>query len=177
MSFPSDQIREWCKWLWKLLDALGPHVAGRVDGLCQCEVGHMVSFVPLGHRPQFVSGLFWSVWIDQVMWYVLVEGGVRGCYSDRNFYEAFIRRYPFPKLYFHAGDGHASPAWLLAPERSYPGPGRELLLEDKREFWGEVAAWLESVERSDIRDAAVFAFREDLDLRFPPDLHYLFSEG
>lgn len=176
MPFPSDQMREWCRRIRELLDAPREGRTGHRDGFCQCEVYRAIEYAPAGQQAQLASGVFWSVWIDQVMWYVLVEGGVEGCYADRNFYEEFIKRYPFPKLYSHPVPGHASPAWLLAANRSYPIPGRSLLREDKREFWGEVAAWLDSIERSDVKDAAIFAFKEDLGLRFPPELSYLFTE-
>jgi len=39
-----------------------------------------------------------------------------------------------------------------------------------------MAAWLESIELSDVKDAAAFAFKDALGLRLPPELGYLFAE-
>lgn len=176
VGFPSGSLREWCRRIRELLDAPREGRTRHRDGFCQCEVYRAIEYAPAAQRAQLASGIFWSVWIDQVMWYVLVEGGVGGRAANRELYEAFAALYPFPKLYSHPVPGHASPAWLLAANRSYQLPSRELLLEDKEEFWGDVASWLESIGRSDVRDAAIFAFKEDLGLRFPPEMGYLFAE-
>lgn len=176
MPYPSEVLGEWCKRIRELMDAPREGKTGHRDGFCQCEVFRAIEYAPAEQQPQLASGIFWSVWIDQVMWYVLVEGGVQGCHPDRSLYEEFIKRYPFPKLYSHPVPGHASPAWLVAANRGYATPSRELLLEDKEEFWGEVASWLDSTARCDVSNAAVSAFKEDLGLRFPPELGYLFGE-
>lgn len=53
-------------------------------------------------------------------------------------------------------------------------PSRELLREDKSEFWDkEVAQWLEDNGRQDVRMAAECAFREDLSQRPSQEWQFL----
>jgi len=158
------------------LDAPRQCKVGSFDGLCQHDWNVVLQREPLGSQAEFAGALFWAVWIDQVMWHVLVEGKVKGCDANRGLYEEFIRRYPFPKLYSSTYDGHARPPYFIQENREYRTPDSELLLALKGTFWGEVASWLESIERSDVRDAAVAAFKEDLRSQFRQELAFLFDE-
>ena len=174
MPYPSQAMQTWCANVEALRQEMAKTGKAREDGWCQCQIGEAMSrFCPREQQAQLCSGLLWSIWIDQVIYSV----------AERQFYEqAFRPAYRFPKLYSHPTPGHASPAFLLgemasdAPSRDwqYQRPSNELLLEDKREFWGEVAAWLREVHRPDILQAAEADFREDMQRRFPEDLRFLF---
>lgn len=168
MGFPSEPLKKWCKNINYLIKVQ----LERLEGICECQL-LLILEVPgleVSQRKQLGSAFFWSVWIDQVMYYVLVDGGVPGIEKDESLYKEFRRLYPFPKLYSHPSSGFASPGSVLAfCEGKSCMPDRELLLEDKKEFWGEVAKWLDSIERSDVKEAAIKAFKEDIELRyFPP---------
>ena len=125
-------------------------------------------YAPPDLREQLASGLFWSVWIDQVLWNVLGGGGTP-------LYDDFAGRYPFPKLHSHPTPGYASPCFIISGDHQYPVPSPELLLEDKEEFWGEVAQWLESVADILVKETAEAVFRRDLQRRFTPEFGYLFG--
>jgi len=192
MPYPSEAMFKWCenvRRLWWEQRRIGQT---REDGFCRCQIGHAIErATDAREQAQLCSGLFWSIWIDQVLYDV--------CGSRQGLYERFRWLYPFPKLYSHTGPGYASPAVLLAPPPEVPAegppgfpedidwgeakhdegdryerPGRELLLEDKREFWGEVAGWLKEVGEETVRQAAQDDFRKDLGERFPPGFEFLF---
>jgi len=176
MSFPSDSLRMWCanvEWLRRELEKTYPGQI-RQDGFCQCGVGLAISKALPDQQAQLCSGLFWSVWIDQVLFTV----------SHPELYVAFRRLYSFPKLYSHPEPGcHASPAFLLKPpdnregkEWQYERPNRGLLLEDKEDFWGEVGAWLKDVGQENTRQSAESEFRKDLHERFSAGFEFLFAE-
>lgn len=157
-----------------MLDTPVAHPVAYRNGFCQCEVDHVVSFAGPEHggsaeaMADFAAAFFWSVWIDQVMFYV----------SGHDDYSEFRSLYPFPKLYSHHTGAHNPPASLIVGEHTYPLPCRVLLLEQKKDFWGEVSSWLDSSHRSELRRAAISAFKEDLRLRhrFPLELGYLFGD-
>ena len=174
MPFPSPALSDFCEHVRVLILAPRQERTAHRDGFCQCEVYRSIEYAPPNQQAQLASGLFWAVWIDQVLYYIAVEGGVPECAADPAVYEHFRNTYPFPKLYSHVGGGHASPYLLLAEWRPYAGPSRNLLLEDKRAFWGEVAEFLDSEGHGHVRRAAEIAFNEDLQLRFPPEHAYLF---
>ena len=177
MPYPSQaMLLLWCRNVEELRREMFKLGKAREDGWCQCQIGEAIGrFCPQDQQAQFCSGLFWSIWIDQVLYSV----------SEKDFYwPSFYDAYPFPKLHCHATGGHASPAFLLGepppgtPPEDWPyqRPSRELLLEDKKSFWGEIAAWLRHLGRQDVLQAAEDAFKEDLQRRFPEDLQALLSE-
>jgi len=177
MPYPSQAMRTWCENVEKLRQEMFRLGKAREDGWCQCQIGEALGrFCPQDQQAQFCSGLFWSIWIDQVFYSVSRHLG-------QEFYEQTFRpTYRFPKLFSHPTPGHASPAFLLseppgmlAQDWRHQRPSRELLLKDKEEFWGEVAGWLQQVERQDILQAAETDFKDDLQRRFPEALKFLFS--
>ncbi len=168
MPFPSAAMRAWCQNIENLREAMFRLGNAWEDGWCQCQIGEAISgFCPSDKQAQLCSGLFWSVWIDQVLHSV----------SERAFYEEKFRPvYRFPKLYSHTSTGHASPAFLLTSEDRrwmYAKPGESVLLEDKREFWGEVSAWLRESGQGHLCEAVEAEFRADLSQRFPNDFGFL----
>jgi hypothetical protein len=179
MPFPSDAIRIWCENIERLRAEQERTRHAREDGFCQCpdEIGIAISLAPRDQQAQLCSGLFWSIWIDQVIYAVSRVGP--------GFYPLFRHVYRFPRLYGHPVglQGYASPACLIEPPGNtcddrwrFERPNPELLLEDKREFWGEVAAWLSDVCAGEVREAAEEEFRRDIRERFQPGFEFLFSE-
>ncbi len=169
MPFPSETLRAWCENVQELIDAPREDRCSYTDGLCQCEVDTAIMYAPQDQRAQLASGLFWSVWIDQVLWDVLGGQGAA-------LYDDFASRCPFPKLYSHPTPGYASPYFIISRDRQYPIPTRELLLEDKQEFWGEIAQWLTNEADVLVTQMAEQTFRLDLEERFGPEFAYLFEE-
>ena len=177
MAFPSETMRRWFENVERLRAELAKIGHAGEDGFCECpnEVGYALTKTRLSRDQQveLCAGLFWSVWIDQVLFTV----------CPRELYERFRQVYRFPKLHRHVGRGHASPACLIEPPGdtsnelwAFERPSRDLLLEDKRDFWGEVAAWLTEVGAEGVRQAAEEEFRKDLRERFPPGFEFLFPE-
>jgi len=175
-NYPSKALRDWCRNIQKLVanNNLNTGFTNYNDGFCLCDMDKVINLAPVDQQSQLASGIFWSVWIDQVLYYVLVDGGVEGFERDPKLYQSFRNIYKLPKLHEHFISAHASPSFLLDGNRKYPVPNRMLLLEDKREFWGEISCWLKAIERTDVKDAAERAFKEDLHIRFPEDFDYLF---
>ena len=177
MPFPSEAMRAWCHNVEKLRQEMFKLGKACEDGWCQCQIGEALGrFCRPGQQAQFCSGLFWSIWIDQVLYSVSPR-------LDQEFYgQTFRPAYRFPKLFIHPPPGHASPEFLLREsppgtpreDWQYQRPSRELLLEDKKDFWGEIAGWLRHLERQDILQAAEADFKEDLQRRFPETLTFLF---
>jgi len=174
MPYPSQAMRAWCQNVERLRREMFKLGKASEEGWCQCQIGEAIGrFCPRDQQAQFCSGLFWSIWIDQVLYSV----------SSRDFYDGTFRPvYRFPKLFSHPSPGHASPAFLLGepPPRApadwqYERPSTELLLEDKKEFWGEIVGWLRQLGRHDMLQAAEADFKEDLQRRFPEALTFLFS--
>ncbi len=61
----------------------------------------------------------------------------------------------------------------MSEQRHFQKPDHNLLLEDRREFIGEIKKWLKSIQREDIINAMICAFREDVKLRFETKYYYL----
>jgi len=164
LQYPSDNLKKWCIEIKKLIDWYGHH-----KGFSQSDTSEVIKLLDKKQQQaQLCSGLFWSVWIDQVLFRVL---------SQDKQYPRFRKFYPFPRLYTsNTTKEYESPVWLIDAERSYKVPGRKLLLEDKNDFWGEVASFLKIVMGKEVVDAATGIFREDLRERFPQELQYLFDE-
>jgi len=172
MRYPSEAVVAWCQNIENLREAMFRLGKAGEDGWCQCQIGEAIAaFCPPDKQAQLCSGLFWSVWIDQVMHSVCEE----------SFYKKQFRpTYRFPRLHSHffsedAPD--ASPAFLLTcadPQWVYAKPDERLLFEDKRAFCGEVSAWLQSTEQAHLCQAAEAKFRSDLSQRFPNDIEFGF---
>jgi hypothetical protein len=169
MPFPSDAMRAWCRSIEDLRQAMCKLGKAGEDGWCQCDIGDAIRFCPQDQQAQLCSGLFWSIWINQVLFTVL----------PRELYDQFCGIYTFPKLHSHPTAGHASPAFLISPPAAadercqYPRPTMELLMHDKKEFWGEVAAWLRQNGQVNRCEAAEAKFKADLGRRFPEEFHFL----
>jgi hypothetical protein len=159
-------MKQWCKNIRDLWDKT--HQTGHGElageyGWCQCDVREAILHAPPDQQAQLVSGIFWSAWIDQVLFSL----------GEREVYQKFRETYLFPKIYSHAGGGHAAPHVLLGIEAK-EGNYQALLHEDKKEFWGEVANYLESIGKHDIVERAEREFINDLTERnFPIELHGL----
>lgn len=181
MAYPSQALQDWCRNIQKFIDVAADNgLSGTAyrDGFCECTAQNfkLILSVSQDETAQLISGLFWSVWIDQVMFYILIDGGISTMKPDKSLYAEFRSLYTFPKLHSHPGRGEGSPVWFLLRNRGCKLPDSTLLLEDKKEFWGEVADWLDYRGKSDVKLAALTAFKEDLKIRFPEGYDYLFPE-
>lgn len=174
MQFPSQRIKDWCNNIQALIDAPRVNKTSKGNGFCGCEFEQAILYAPRNQQAQLTSGLFWSVWIDQVMYYVFVDGGIVNFPQEIELYEKFRSIYCFPKLYVCSGRGYLSPHILFDNNYRYLKPDRELLEEDKKEFWNdEVKKWLTNIHRGDVIVALVSAFKEDITKRFENNYGFL----
>lgn len=181
MKFPSDGIKDWYININKLIINLGVELRGEEFGseFCECELEKIVQSYPKKEQADLVNGFFWSVWIDQVMYYVVLDGGVRPYLrhsfvsKNRELYFNFRELYSFPKIHNHSGGGQITPQMLLNSNMNYEKPNAVLLLNGKKTFWGEVKNWLKSIKRDDIINQMILAFREDVKIRFDDKYEFL----
>lgn len=177
MKFPSEDLKNWCREIQNLIDAPRERKTG--IGFCACEIEEAILYAPENMQAQLTSALFWSIWIDQVMYFILLDGGVKPYLrkyfppAENQLYDKFRSLYPFPKLNIHGGAGQVSPGYLLSEQRHFQKPDIKLLSEDRKEFWGEIKNWLKSIQREDIINAMICAFREDVKLRFENKYYFL----
>jgi len=134
---------------------------------------------PSSQQQDLVNGLFWSLWIDQVFYYVTMDGGVRPYLrssfygTNANLYQEFRNKYPFPKIHAHSGGGQMSPKTLFHKQFSYSIPTKKQLLEGRKDFWGEIKDWLKFIKREEIIIQIICAFREDINERFTSEYKFL----
>ena len=118
--FPSKEISEWCTNINKLLYV--------DENVCECAIENIIQKCPTSQQQDLVNGLFWSLWIDQVFYYITYDGGVRPYlrYSfkgtNTDLYQEFRTTYPFPKIHAHSGGGQMSPMTLFHNQFSYNKP-------------------------------------------------------
>jgi predicted DNA-binding transcriptional regulator YafY len=137
------------------------------DGLCHCEIDRLCDWI----RDQFICRLFWSVWIDQVLFYILVEG--KGAVAaEPQLYEAFRENFRFPKFHPHSSSRHESPSSLFRTEGNNHGASchPSLMNAAKDEVWGSVAQWLDTDGHQLVKEAVETEFVRDMHLRFPLDV-------
>lgn len=178
MQCPSQDVKAFCDAIRQLLDS--PRSFSLKDGFCQHETlggyddQNIVQRLPRSQQAHLINGLYWGSLVGEVLRSVLIRGSIPGVNKDADLYELFHTTYPFPKLYGHTDLGIASPAWFLIRDHGHEVPDRELLSQGKEAFWGEVAAWLTEIGRTDVRSAAEKAFREDIGRHIPAEYAYLF---
>ena len=183
MSYPSDDLRKW----FDGLELLNKHTK-ILPQICQCGVFPLIKKYLKNdeHKKNLLNGLFWSIWIDQVIYSVLVDTrclesvNIRRKFNikkDEELYNKFRKFYPFIKINSHCGMGQANPAWLITKNfhnEDCPLPENKLLLEGKKDFWDNVSDWFDCIKKSDIKESIIAAFKEDLKLRFPKEAQNLF---
>lgn len=182
MEYPSKDIRDWCININKFFKILNnnSNIRSHYEStLCACGIERAIQFCPSNQQKDLVNGLFWSIWIDQVFYYVTKDGGIKP-YLRNNFksinnklYDKFRKIYPFPKIHAHTGGGQINPVVLLDDNLNYKKPTNNLLLEGKKSFWGEIKSWLKSIKREDIIDQMIKAFRDDIYERFGKEYEFL----
>ncbi len=174
MPFPSKDIKDFCKEVINLTNVKDIKCFG--DGnFCSCIFETAIGHAPPNDQGDLVNGLFWGIWTDQLMYYILIDGGIPELSKEPEFYHLFREKYPFPALYIHQTTNVAPPGWILSSDRKYMLPADDLLKSGRKEFLGEVENWLLSVNREDVRSALNNAIVEDLKVRiFPPSIGKLF---
>jgi hypothetical protein len=169
--FPSNEISQWCTSINKLLCV--------DENVCECAIENIIQNCPTSQQQDLVNGLFWSLWIDQVFYYITYDGGVRPylryCFKGTNtdLYQEFRTTYPFPKIHAHYGSGQMSPMTLFNNQFSYNKPTNKQLLEGRKDFWGEIKDWLKYKNRAEIIAQFICAFREDFKERFTTEYEFL----
>ncbi len=108
---------------------------------------------------QFYVKLFWSTWIDQVMYSV----------STRDVYWEFRKRFPFPKI-LNCNGGRPRAGEFIVDRIAYNDIN---LLLYKERYWGSVERWLMENGYEDIRERALNEFRQST--RVPDEIKYLFE--
>lgn len=172
--FPGTEMERWCDLARELVGALNPgqeglreHHIWRIAGKLPGSPSEGYPLGKTGPRA-IIPALFWGAWIDQVLYFVLVDRRMRSQPHGEDCYLEFRRRYPFPALRDNAGRAYLSPAVILQVRPVDP----RTLKEVRREFWDqEVAEWLSA--ESDyfmVRMVAEKMFRLDMQERFPDPL-------
>ena len=175
MSYPSSSLEHWFSSVFDLwLDMSKKKEEYDNYGWCECGIFHAILKEPnIIRRHNLASSIFWSVWIDQVI-YTITRG------KDESIYEKFRSKYPFPKVHSHSSNGYTTPYFILefnlGDSDFYP-PDIDLLLEYKEEFWNEIADYFKSIDKKELVEKAILEFKNDLAERgFPEKYHKLWDE-
>lgn len=168
MNYPSEDLNKWFRELSDFLSTVFSEETA--ERFCQCGVYKIREEMPSEEAASdFFNGLFWSLWVDQTMHYVLVGrgSGSSGLNSEeaKELYSSFRSVYPFVKMESHGSPGMASPGWLL---RDFSQPSPAQLKDGKEDFWGNVSSWLKSQNKEGVVSACEKAFKEDLEERVFP---------
>ena len=180
-TYPSIHLKAWLKSMRDLYEAKYEIPKDKVDyGVCICGTTELLSLLKTDQeRLQFISGFFWSAWIDQVMFHILNRGAGE-LQNERNFYDIFHKTYNFQKIIAHGGcGGHASPGVLLTASPILDlfenGINKEMVNGDyKKAFWGEVREWLASQGKTKIIEEAEKEFKKDQEGRFDQEWRIFF---
>lgn len=121
---------------------------------------------------------FWCAWIDQVMYWILVDKNNPGATNEHEVYKALRKKFAFPKLVEHATPAHFRPGLFVMDEHITPMINllnrQNLFTEYQQALWSAVEDWLLSLGRPDLRERAIAAFKEDFGQRVPLELRFLF---
>ncbi len=139
-----------------------------------CTIHYIIKNLPENLRDAILVQLFWSAWIDQVLYFVLVETSTTP--EENELYESFRVRFPLPKLGMHAAARFMCPEHFIYFPNNYDyRNNKDLFIRYKDMFWGPVEKWLIKIGRIDVWQKAICAFIEDFGTRVPKKLHYLFN--
>jgi len=158
-------IKAWCDNINRFMEIINP---GRgyitESNLNRVFKGRIKLIQNPQQEKELAAALFWSVWIDQIMYFILVDKRFYGFPRNAGCYDKFRRLFSFPKLYENSGHSFLSPFVILD---TCPCEAK-LLLEDKKEFWeDEVAKWLVEEGYASVKENAERMFGLDLQERFP----------
>lgn len=134
---------------------------------CSCELlSSQITSKRLLKKEDFIS-LFFATWIDQVIYWVLVDSGNEFCLNDSELYETFHTKLVFPKFWQHGSRHYARPViFLIRLYRKDLLSENKLLLLTKLKYWnlGGKKFFLR-IGRRDIIKLAEQEFIRDLSLR------------
>lgn len=134
---------------------------------CNCELlSNRITSKRLLKKQDFIN-LFFASWIDQVMYWVLVDSGNEFCLNELWLYEYFYKYYRFIKIVYHG------PGSMVRPISYLTGLGyknllreKELLFYTKQKYWDQdVKEFFLSIDGRDIIELAEKEFIRDLSLR------------
>lgn len=172
--YPSEDLKNWCtqiKNLW-VNTSKTRHTELYGDfGWCECEAQAAILKAPtLKQKKLLASGLFWSVWIDQVI-YTVTKKQNENLFLNENLYEQFREKYPFPKVYSHSSAGHTIPYIILGNNCDYT-PDLSMLIEFKNDYWGEIENYFLDLGEWNLVYYAKLEFENDLAERGFPEKYY-----
>ena len=138
------------------------------EPFCSCEINRLYSIVNENQRSKELIELFMWTWIDQVIYWVLVDDKNESCLNNYELYDKFRSKYAFPKTRHHSSPGYMEPSfYLTAIHKINLINDRNLLLDIKRMAWDEnIKRFFLSMGEIDIVNRAEKEFRRDLTLRY-----------
>jgi len=166
-KYPAENIS---KWLTNIREVFRLEFNIGIEeldyGVCICQTPRLLRLLKSNEeRMHFLNGLFWSIWIDQVMYYVM-----HSSQHGLKLYSEFRRKYLFPKIFNHGYGGHASPCILLEEHEILELLGNKIdtktLILGKTAFLDEVCDWLCSIGESAMKLQVMKEFKADQTSRF-----------
>lgn len=134
---------------------------------CSCElISNRITYKRLLKKQDYIN-LFFASWIDQVMYWVLVDSRNEFCLKELWLYEYFYNYYRFIKIVYHGPGSRVRPiSYLIGLGYKNLLRERELLLRTKQKYWDQdVKEFFLSIDRRDIIEIAEQEFLRDLSLQ------------
>jgi hypothetical protein len=115
--------------------------------------------------------LFWSIWIRQVMYYILDSG-------EDPVHEKFIEKFPYPLFKQGEWRGYTNPNHIISKFSDSKAVFKKKALFKKymNLYWKPVARWLKKINKEDILMKAKDEFKKDFNARirnFPDELSWI----
>jgi hypothetical protein len=152
-------------------------------GIClPCLVNSIRQTTKVLNRLRIGKFLFSIVWIDQVLYYILMDSENPNCFNDEGFYQEFKKEFPFPKFCEHTTWRAIQPTRILFEFGMKIRPNSHALtnkiLTSFQEVWEEVCEWLLLERRADLIFEAMKEFQKDVikGERVPMVLGYSFNK-
>ena len=138
------------------------------EPFCSCEINRLYSIVNENQRSKELIELFMWTWIDQVIYWLLVDGKNESCLNNYELYDKFRRKYTFPKIRHHSSPGFIEPSYYLTAFHNINLIiDRHLLLYIKKIAWDQnVKPFLLKLREMDVVNRSEEEFRRDLTLRY-----------
>jgi len=134
---------------------------------CSCElISNRITARRLLDKEDLIN-LFFATWIDQVIYWMLVDSRNPFCLKELRLYKTFYKKFKFLKFYYHGYGRWVRPISYLT-SLGYRNLIREknLLLRTKQKYWDQdVKEFFLSIHRGDIIELAEQEFLRDLSLR------------
>ena len=117
-------------------------------------------------KDELLAKFFIWVWIDQTIYWVLVDKRNKRRIHDEGIYQQFKLYFPFPKIWLEGMSPIIRPRNLLSHNEINIAHNLKLLKITKLKWWdGLVKQYFIEIDRPDIINLAEEEFRKDLTLR------------